>query len=80
MPGRKPKPIDIKEFQRDQKALKDYLDSLPHGEFKLRKEQFCDQIGITTRTLDSWKWGRSPIRKAYKILINQIVNKKIFTV
>lgn len=80
MRPRSPKKIDYKQFERDQKALKEYMGSLPHGDFAIRKAQFCENIGVSERTLDSWIHGRSPIRKAYKIIINQIANKKVFNI
>jgi hypothetical protein len=58
--------------------LSEWLDSIPHGEYPQRRQQLADYCGVSVQVVVFWRCGRTRIKPAYKMLIEEFARKKIF--
>jgi hypothetical protein len=58
--------------------FKDWLNSIPIGEYQSKVQNLAEYCGVTTAVVNYWKNGRTRIKPAYQKLINEFVGKKIF--
>lgn len=65
------------EMQPDNLALKNWYDNLPLHQAKGIIKIIAQNCGVSIHTVYEWMKG-TPIRQAYKAVINQTANQQVF--
>jgi hypothetical protein len=56
----------------------EWLDRIPYGEYAERRKELADYCGVSVQVVIFWRCGRTSIKPAYKMLIEQFAGQKIF--
>ena len=75
---------EVKKSQASEQALQDsqrlveYLNGVPHGEYRMVIDKILDKCKISYATFNNWRSGKCRIPELYKITINEIAGSSVF--
>ena len=75
---------EVKKSQASEQALQDsqklveYLNGVPHGEYRMVIDQILEKCIINYTTFNNWRSGKCRIPELHKLAINEIAGFSVF--